>query len=185
MDTGFSENVSESAPDQSHDRDLFAITATSQTSPVRPNGTKDRRRSGVRMNTNADSSPTPLNTEQRNTEEPATEQPDAEHRGTVSSDRASSDTAEVDQENADSRRTRFELAAMARTPREKQWTIPPQADKGPVNITLRLPEVRVDDSGGRHVLIGPEQADLLGSRLGGIRDWLQHGHEDWVGDDEE
>ncbi len=142
------------------------------------------------MNTNAESSPTQLttkqvntkqvNTKKRDTGEPDTEQPDAEHRDT-----ASSGNVETDQESTKSWRTRFEIAAMERTPREKQWTIPPQADKGPVNITVRLPEVQVDDSGGRHILIGPEQADVLGSRLIGIRDWLQEGHDDWVGDDDQ
>lgn len=147
------------------------------------------------MNTNAESSPTQLTTKQRDTkqvdtkqrdteepyaEESTADQPDAEHHDT-----ASSGNAETDQENTKSWRTRFEIAAMTRTPRQKQWTIPPQADKGPVHITVRLPEVQVDDSGGRHILIGPEQADVLGSRLIGIRDWLQEGHDDWVGDDDQ
>ena len=131
------------------------------------------------MNTNAERSPTQLHTKKRDTAEPDTEQADAEHRDTTSSG-----TAEIEQDTAHSWRARFEIAAMERAPREKQWTIPPQADKGPVNITLRLPEVQVDDSAGRHILIGPEQADILGSRLIGIRDWLQEGHEDWVGDDD-
>ena len=134
------------------------------------------------MNTDAECSPTQLNTKKRPSAE--TEAEHADHRDAASSSRTSSGTAETDSENANSRRARFEIAAMERAPREKRWTIPPQADKGPVNITLRLPEVQIDDSGGRHILIGPEQADVLGARLVGIRDWLQEGHDDWVGDDD-
>lgn len=81
-------------------------------------------------------------------------------------------------------REHMELRAMRRTPREKEWRIPAQADKGPVRITVRVPEVHVADSAGRHILIGPEQAEILGARLIGIRDWIQNGHEDWVGDDD-
>lgn len=136
------------------------------------------------MNTNAESSPTQLHAKKRSSAETDTEQADADHRDAASCASASSQTAETERESANSRRARFETAAMQRAPREKRWTIPPQADKGPVNITLRLPEVQVDDSGGRHILIGPEQADVLGSRLIGIRDWLQEGHDDWVGDDD-
>lgn len=95
------------------------------------------------------------------------------------------DHVEAGRPNPGSLRARCELASMEQTPRQKQWTIPSQADKGPVNITLRLPNVRVDDSAGRHIEIGPEQADVLGSRLTAIRDWLQIGHEDWVGDDDQ
>lgn len=136
------------------------------------------------MNTNAESSPTQLHTKKRSSAETDTEQADADHRDAASSRSTNSGAPETERDNADSRRARFEIAAMERAPREKRWTIPPQADKGPVNITLRLPEVQVDDSDGRHILIGPEQADVLGSRLIGIRDWLQEGHDDWVGDDD-
>ncbi|MGI8306188.1 hypothetical protein [Saccharopolyspora hattusasensis] len=78
------------------------------------------------------------------------------------------------------KRTELDLRIMAETAEEKTWRIPPQGNKGPVTVALRIPEVRVTDSAGRHILIGPEQADLLGSKLSNISDWLQEGDQDWV-----
>jgi len=34
-------------------------------------------------------------------------------------------------------------------------------------------------------VISPRQTELVCDRLTGIHDWLGHGHEDWVPDDEE
>lgn len=56
------------------------------------------------------------------------------------------------------KRTELELRIMSETATEKSWHIPAQAGKGPVTVALRIPEVRVTDSAGRHILIGPEQA---------------------------
>ncbi|MBV9011759.1 MAG: hypothetical protein JO272_06850 [Pseudonocardiales bacterium] len=55
---------------------------------------------------------------------------------------------------------------------EKTWEIPAHADKGPVTITLRMPEVRVTDSEGRHIVISPAQADLVSTRMSYIVEWM-------------
>ncbi|WP_190813639.1 hypothetical protein [Saccharopolyspora pogona] len=78
------------------------------------------------------------------------------------------------------KRTELELRITSETATEKSWHIPAQAGKGPVTVALRIPEVRVTDSAGRHILIGPEQADVLGSKLSSISDWLQDGDRDWI-----
>jgi hypothetical protein len=55
---------------------------------------------------------------------------------------------------------------------EKTWEIPTHDGKGPVTITLRMPEVTITDSEGRHIVISPEQADLVSSRMGDIGWWI-------------
>jgi hypothetical protein len=55
---------------------------------------------------------------------------------------------------------------------EKTWEIPAHNGKGPVTITLRMPEVTITDSQGRHIVIAPEQADLVASRMGDIGWWF-------------
>ncbi len=55
---------------------------------------------------------------------------------------------------------------------EKTWEIPAHGGKGPVTVTLRMPEVTITDSQGRHPMISPEQAGLVASRMGDISWWL-------------
>jgi hypothetical protein len=61
---------------------------------------------------------------------------------------------------------------MSDTVVEKTWKIPAHADQGPVTITLRMPQVRVTDSEGRHFVISPAQADLVSARMSDIIDWI-------------
>ncbi|MGH3528174.1 MAG: hypothetical protein ACRDQI_18920 [Pseudonocardiaceae bacterium] len=56
---------------------------------------------------------------------------------------------------------------------EKTWQVPAHRGKGPVTITLRMPEVTITDSQGRHIVISPEQADILSSKVGDIAYWLE------------
>lgn len=77
------------------------------------------------------------------------------------------------------RREERESRMMARTPVEKTWYVPAHADKGPVSISLLIPEVCVTDSAGRQIVLAPEQAELVSAKLGNISDWLQHGDADW------
>lgn len=72
---------------------------------------------------------------------------------------------------------------MAEAVVEKTWTIPGYEGKGPVTMTLRLPELTVTDSDGRHIVVSPRQSEIMASRLGGIADWLAHGDGDWLEDD--
>lgn len=81
-------------------------------------------------------------------------------------------------------REEVELRVMNETRTERSWVVPAQADKGPITVTMRVPEVRVVDSAGRHIVVGPEQADLLGSKLCNIRDWMQLGDADWMDRDD-
>lgn len=55
---------------------------------------------------------------------------------------------------------------------EKTWQIPAHCGKGPVTITLRMPEVTITDSEGRYIVIAPQQADVVSSRMGDIVDWM-------------
>lgn len=86
--------------------------------------------------------------------------------------------------DTDRLREEVELRVMNETPTERSWFVPAQADKGPITVTMRVPEVRIVDSSGRHIVVGPEQADLLGSKLCNIRDWLQLGDTDWMNCDD-
>ncbi len=76
-------------------------------------------------------------------------------------------------------RAERELRLINETPKEKIWRIPPHDGREPVTVAVHLPEVHVTDAEGRQIVISPEQADRLGSKLGNINDWLQHGDEEW------
>ncbi|MGH3973063.1 MAG: hypothetical protein ACRDS9_07035 [Pseudonocardiaceae bacterium] len=69
-------------------------------------------------------------------------------------------------------RAQTEHKIMNETLVEKTWEIPAHGDKGPVTITLRMPEVTITDSAGRHIVITPEQADIVSARMGCIADWI-------------
>ncbi len=64
---------------------------------------------------------------------------------------------------------------------EKTWEVPAHSGKGPVTITLRMPEVTIADSQGRHIVISPEQADIVSSKMEDIACWLED-IKDAVGD---
>ncbi|MGH4001585.1 MAG: hypothetical protein ACRDTJ_29450 [Pseudonocardiaceae bacterium] len=61
---------------------------------------------------------------------------------------------------------------MSETVVEKIWEIPAQGGKGPVTVALRMPEVTITDSQGRHIVVSPEQADLVGTKMSYIADWI-------------
>ena len=61
---------------------------------------------------------------------------------------------------------------------EKVWQIPAHIEKGPVTIALRMPEVTVTDSEGRHIVISPQQAEVVGSRMEDIGMWIEDGAKD-------
>ena len=69
-------------------------------------------------------------------------------------------------------RVEIERKIMSETVVEKTWEIPAHGGKGPVTVTLRTPEVTVTDSRGRHIVISPEQAELVSEKLGYIADWI-------------
>lgn len=56
---------------------------------------------------------------------------------------------------------------------EKTWQIPAHDGKGLVTITLRMPDVALTGSQGRHIVISSERADLLSSRAGDIAYWIE------------
>ncbi|MGH3931413.1 MAG: hypothetical protein ACRDTF_15750 [Pseudonocardiaceae bacterium] len=58
---------------------------------------------------------------------------------------------------------------------EKVWEIPAHGGKGPVTIKLRVPEVTITDSEGRHIVISPVQADLVSDKISDISEWLGDG----------
>jgi hypothetical protein len=68
-----------------------------------------------------------------------------------------------------------ERRIMSETVVEKTWEIPAHGGKGPVTVTLRMPEVTITDSQGRHIVISPEQADLVGCKMSYISDWIRDG----------
>jgi len=65
---------------------------------------------------------------------------------------------------------------------EKTWQIPAHGGKGPITITLRIPEVTITDSQGRHIVISPEQAEVVSARVGDIAYWLEDAAK--VGDED-
>ncbi|MGH3753721.1 MAG: hypothetical protein ACRDRP_13685 [Pseudonocardiaceae bacterium] len=56
---------------------------------------------------------------------------------------------------------------------EKTWEVPAHGGKGPVTITLRMPEVTITDSQGRHIVISPGQADIVSSKMSDIAYWFE------------
>ncbi len=67
----------------------------------------------------------------------------------------------------------IERGIMSETVVEKTWQVPAHSGKGPVTITLRMPEVTITDSEGRSIVIAPEQADIVGGRMSDISCWLE------------
>jgi hypothetical protein len=58
---------------------------------------------------------------------------------------------------------------------EKTWQIPANGDKaGPVTLVVRLPNVLIIDSRGRHILVAPEQAELVSTKMGEVADWIRN-----------
>jgi hypothetical protein len=66
----------------------------------------------------------------------------------------------------------IELKIMSETVIEKFWEIPAHRGKGPVTVALRMPEVTITDSQGRNIVISPEQADIVSTRMSDIAYWL-------------
>lgn len=57
----------------------------------------------------------------------------------------------------------------------KTWEVLTHGGKGPVTVTLRLPEVKITDSEGRHIVISPEQTEIVASKLENIACWIDEG----------
>lgn len=59
------------------------------------------------------------------------------------------------------------MSTPAADPARTAWTclVPGYQDKGPVTLSLRLADVTITDSEGRHIVISPVQAELIGSRM--------------------
>ncbi|MEO7194770.1 MAG: hypothetical protein ABIZ05_08105 [Pseudonocardiaceae bacterium] len=72
----------------------------------------------------------------------------------------------------------IERKIMSETVVEKTWEIPAHGDKGPVTIALRMPDVTITDSQGRHIVVSPEQADLVSSKMSYIVDWIRDASDD-------
>ncbi|MGH3811105.1 MAG: hypothetical protein ACRDUV_01445 [Pseudonocardiaceae bacterium] len=66
-----------------------------------------------------------------------------------------------------------ERKVMSETVVEKTWEIPAHGGKGPVTVTLRMPDVTITDSEGRHIVISPEQAEIVSARVGDIAYWIE------------
>ncbi len=76
------------------------------------------------------------------------------------------------------RRAELDLKDMDKAVVEKTWQIPAHGGKGPVTVMVRMPEVTITDSQGRHIVISPEQAELVGGRLEDISWWIHDGASD-------
>ncbi|MGH3669521.1 MAG: hypothetical protein ACRDSH_02630 [Pseudonocardiaceae bacterium] len=63
---------------------------------------------------------------------------------------------------------------MSETVVEKTWDIPANGGTGPVTVVLRMPNVLIIDSKGRHILIAPEQAGLVSTRMGEVAAWIRN-----------
>lgn len=69
----------------------------------------------------------------------------------------------------------IERNIMSDTVVEKTWEVAAHGGKGPVTITLRMPEVKITDSEGRYIVISPGQADIVSSRMEDIAYWIDEG----------
>lgn len=58
---------------------------------------------------------------------------------------------------------------------EKTRGDPANVDKaGPVTVVVRIPNVLIIDSRGRHILVAPEQAELVSAKMGEVADWIRN-----------
>lgn len=58
---------------------------------------------------------------------------------------------------------------------EKTWEIPANDTKsGPVTLAVRMPDVLIIDSRGRHILVAPDQAELVSAKIGEVADWIRN-----------
>ncbi|MCA1820525.1 MAG: hypothetical protein LC644_01790 [Pseudonocardia sp.] len=58
---------------------------------------------------------------------------------------------------------------------EKSWEIPAKgATAGPVTVVVRIPNVLIIDSRGRHILVAPEQADLVSTKMAEVAAWIRN-----------
>lgn len=58
---------------------------------------------------------------------------------------------------------------------EKTWQIQANGDKaGPVTVVVRIPNILIIDSRGRHILVAPEQAELVSAKMGEVADWIRN-----------
>jgi hypothetical protein len=58
---------------------------------------------------------------------------------------------------------------------EKTWQIPANGSKaGPVTVVVRMPNVLIIDSRGRHILVAPEQAQLVSIKMGEVAAWIRN-----------
>jgi hypothetical protein len=58
---------------------------------------------------------------------------------------------------------------------EKTWEIPANGGKaGPVTLVVRMPNVLIIDSRGRHILVAPEQAELVSTTMGEVANWIRN-----------
>jgi hypothetical protein len=65
--------------------------------------------------------------------------------------------------------------ATSETVVEKTWQIPANGGTaGPVTVVVRMPNVLIIDSRGRHILVAPEQAQLVSSKMGEVADWIRN-----------
>jgi hypothetical protein len=71
----------------------------------------------------------------------------------------------------------IERKIMDATVVEKTWEIPAYNGKGPVTIKLRMPEVTITDSEGRYIVISPEQAEIVSSKMVDIAYWIEDAAE--------
>lgn len=67
----------------------------------------------------------------------------------------------------------IERTVMSQTAVEKTWQIAAHGGKGPLTITLRIPEVTITDAEGRYIVISPQQADIVSSQMGDIAYWME------------
>lgn len=57
---------------------------------------------------------------------------------------------------------------------ERTWQIPAHGGTGPVTLVVRMPNVLIIDSRGRHILVAPEQDELVSTTMGEIADWIRN-----------
>jgi hypothetical protein len=58
---------------------------------------------------------------------------------------------------------------------EKTWQVPANGNKaGPVTVVVRMPNVLIIDSRGRHILVAPEQVQLVSAKMGEVAAWIRN-----------
>ncbi|MDQ3150235.1 MAG: hypothetical protein M3R63_00400 [Actinomycetota bacterium] len=76
-------------------------------------------------------------------------------------------------------RAALERRIVAAASASRHWEVASPDGKGPVTISVEMPELTITDSEGRHIVLSPEQSELVSARIGDITCWMAEVTDTW------